>query len=253
VTRFEIWTLVLACSIAGVAAQQPRPTFEVAFVRPQARPTTVAEAIGWPRAYPGGRLAGTHATLEWLITFAYDVKAFQVIGGPDWIRREYFALDAKAGADVPLDQLRLMLRSLLEERFKLATHTEQRDMRYLALVLACTDGRPGRRLHRLGAGACDGKTVAEVFRETFPDAPARNRIAGACVDLRDLAQLVTLQLDTLVIDKTGLTGQWVFEAPYEGQPPRLGSSRLGAPVETGPGSDPGLSPYTPSHSRSSSG
>ena len=246
--RVALPTLLLACTMAaGAAAQQPRPAFEVASVRPQTKPATFAEIAGWPRVRPGGRLVGSHATLEWLITYAYRLRAFQVIDGPDWIREGYFELNAKAAAEVPEDQLRLMLQSLLEDRFKLVAHTEQREMRYQALVLARADGQPGPGLRRLDEGACRGKTVAEVFNESFPAAAAaaRNRIAGACLELREIAELVGVQLDTLVIDKTGLRGQWVFLAPYSGQPPTRVSARLGAPVPSDPGSagDPGAPPY----------
>lgn len=118
-------------------------------------------------------------------------------------------------------------------------------MQYLALILARADRQPGPDLRRLEDGACEGKSVGEVHREAFPDAPARNRIAGACVELRDLAQVVSMQLDTLVIDRTGLAGQWVYEAPYSGQPPRLASARLGAPLPVDAGSAvPGVPPYS---------
>jgi uncharacterized protein (TIGR03435 family) len=237
VNRIALPILLLACTSAG-AAQQPRPTFEVASVKPQAKPTTLEEFIAWPRPQPGGRLAGTHSTLEQLILFAYNVKSFQLAGGPEWIRTEYFDVDARAASPVPVNQLRLMAQSLLEERFTLVTHTEQRDMSYLALVLARADRQPGPNLHRIDEQACIGRTVREVHLEKFPAGsqrgganPGGGTIGGACQDMRVTAELVTLLSGTLVIDKTGLSGLWVFDAPYSGGlPARAGSPRLGAPV-----------------------
>jgi uncharacterized protein (TIGR03435 family) len=208
VTRLPVAVALSVFSLPAVAvvAQQSKPRFEVASVRPQATPRTAAEITDWIRAAPGGRLAGSHSTLIRLITYAHDVKDFQVIG-PGWIRTTYYAVDAKAASPVPVDQLRLMLRSLLEDRFAFAAHQEQREMPYLALVRARKDRAPGPRLRQLDPAKCDGRPdLNALIREQLP-APAiasRNRIAGACVGLRDLAEQVSLMLDTLVIDKTGL-------------------------------------------------
>ena len=49
---------------------------------------------------------------------------------------ERFEIDARAGGDVTTDDVRLMVRSLLEERFGLVTHTDSREMRHFRLLLA---------------------------------------------------------------------------------------------------------------------
>lgn len=64
----------------AVVAQESKPQFEVASVRLQATPRTAAEVTNWIRPLPGGRLAGSHSRLIHLITYAFDVKEFQVIG-----------------------------------------------------------------------------------------------------------------------------------------------------------------------------
>lgn len=79
---------------------------------------------------------------------------------------------------------------------------------------------------------------------------ARNRIGGACAELRDLAEsLSSLSwlLGTPVIDRTGLGGRWVYDAPYMALPlaPPV-SRRLGAPlpVDAGSATEPGLPSFT---------
>jgi uncharacterized protein (TIGR03435 family) len=169
---------------------------------------------------------------------------------PDWIRRDTFDIDARAGFDAPAAQIRLMVQSLLEDRFKLVAQTEQRDMRYLALVPAHTNGQPGPYLRRLDDGDCYGRSVGEVYREELPDRAlpfARNRLAGACYELRDLAEGLSSLLRTLVIDRTGLGGKWVYDAPYRALPlPPPVSSRLGAAllVDAGSATEPGLPSFT---------
>ena len=243
----EVICIAVALSTVGVSAavlaQQQKPKFEVASVRPQTTPRTPTEVTGWIRLFPGGRLAGSHSTVISLVTYAYDLKEYQVIG-PDWIRRTFYAVDARTSSDPPIDQVRLMLRSLLEERFAFAAHREQREMSYQALVLARKDGRPGPRLRPIEDKVCDGRPdIAALVREKLPtnEPPSRNRIAGACLELRDLAQQMSVMLGTLVIDKTGLgRGRWVFDAAHAPFPPTGVLPRLSVPPASEGGTTNGL-------------
>jgi uncharacterized protein (TIGR03435 family) len=246
---------ILALSLAvTVSGQAPKLTFDVASVKVQREPLGPASlGTAIPRVRARGVFSGTHATVESLVRFAYGVQMFQVIGGPDWIRRDTFDVDARAGFDASAAQIRLMVQSLLEDRFKLVTHTEQRDMRYLALVLARTNGEPGPYLRPLDDGACYGRSVGQVYREELPDRAlpfARNRLAGACYELRDLAEMLSSLSwlsGTVVIDRTGLGGRWVYDAPYSALPlPPPVSPRLGAPlpVDAGSATEPGLPSFT---------
>jgi len=237
--------LTLAVTLSG---QTPKPTFDVASVKVQLtplEPALLSRAV--PRMRGRGVFGGTHATVESLILFAYDLQPAQAIGGPDWIRRDWFEIDARAAVDASPAQIKFMVQSLLEDRFKLVTRTEQREMRYLELVLARPDGRLGPDLHRLKEGACYGKSVGEVLREAFPVRllpSARSRLAGACLRFREVATLIGALLETIVIDKTNLDGEWVFDAPF-GAVPRLDSARLGAPlVEQGAAAASALPPFT---------
>jgi uncharacterized protein (TIGR03435 family) len=74
--------------------------------------------------------------LQSLITVAYQVKDFQITGGPGWIDADKFDVNAVASENVPADQVMLMLRSLLEERFKLKMHHVPKEDD----VLGCQDG-----------------------------------------------------------------------------------------------------------------
>src|SRR5688572_26873352 len=85
-------------------------------------------------AHPGGRLTATNLTLRSLIRATYQLQDDQIHGGPEWISTERFDVEAKPEADTPLAQLGPMLRALLVERFKLAVHSEQRELPIFALV-----------------------------------------------------------------------------------------------------------------------
>ena len=82
---------------------------------------------------------------------AYALQGFQLVGGPSWLDSERFDILAKAEGNPTPDQERLMLRSLLAERFALSVHVETRELPLYAMVMTRADGRPGPRLRRTGA------------------------------------------------------------------------------------------------------
>src|SRR5687767_1436464 len=94
-----VW-IVTALLGASIAAQQPRPRFEVASVRPQLDPTIRLGPDGptfMVRFRPGGLFNPTHATVENLLIFAYDLKPHRYTGGPEWMRQDKFQINATAG------------------------------------------------------------------------------------------------------------------------------------------------------------
>src|SRR5205085_2994516 len=66
----------------------------------------------------------TNVPLQLLIQAAYSVRSFQVSGGPGWINTEKYDITARTAGTVPVAQMVLMLRSLLESRFNLKVHRE---------------------------------------------------------------------------------------------------------------------------------
>ncbi len=95
-----------------------------------------------------GRFIASNATLQRLIFEAYQIPYAQMSGGPGWLKIAEFDIDAKAERPVGLEQIRLMLRALLVDRFKLSVRTESVERRVYALVA----GKYGARLN----GARDG-------------------------------------------------------------------------------------------------
>ncbi len=110
---------------------------------------------------PGGRISATGA-LGMFIQFAYKLSVFQDKAAfdhlPKWATTEYLDIDAKAPTtNATKDQMRLMMQSLLADRFKLVVHFETPDGPAMALVLV-NPGKlgPGLRPHPEGP-ACDAK------------------------------------------------------------------------------------------------
>ena len=250
-----VWSVVaLALSIAWmppIRAQQAvaelSPRFEVASVKPSNGP---AGERGEPGHYVATR------TVKFLIADAFffgtPLQMSRVIGGPEWINSAMYEINAKTGTLLrgspqgPPRELFLMIRSLLQDRFKLETHTETRDMTVYELVLARPDGTPGPQLRR---PAIDCDAIIKAVQGGAPP-PTRQpgepppcgamrgpaRILAGSVPMSQLADLLTFAMadangpagrdDALpVIDKTGLTGRFAFTLAWtpekmpENEPP----------------------------------
>ena len=127
-----------------------------------------------------------------------------------------------------------MMQSMLEDRFKLATHREQRQMPVEVLILARSDGRLGPNVQSIDE--CTAEKIAKV-RQLLPPRPKRTprgtTSSGCTVGFGDLATGLTQILATPVIDGTGLTGRHFFEVHAEA--PR---NQAGAQSEADPGFPP---------------
>ena len=163
--------LCILASSSALAQSAPTPTslaFDVASVRPS-RPgspqgTNVPLDSGYvygsispddARSAAGGHLIVTHQALWRYIAFAYKLSATQEMalrfsfysgvpksGAPFWVTGsfdaspEFFDISARAPADTSMDQMRLMMQTLLADRFHLVLHSVTADAPVFALVLA---------------------------------------------------------------------------------------------------------------------
>src|SRR6185312_1822161 len=143
--------LIVAAALLATA-QTPRPAYEVTSVKPNASGTFLVMISA-----PAGRFSATNVTLKMLLRTAFgNPPDFRIIGGPNWMNTDRFDVEASGGptnGTFSLEQTRLMVQSLLEDRFKLKTHTETREMPIYNLVMARSDGRPGDRI-KPSTGEC---------------------------------------------------------------------------------------------------
>ena len=237
--RLAIAVVAVSSVVIGIAAQSAKPAFEVASVRSQREAVNPANLRGAaPRASPGGVFSATRANVISLLRFAYDLKPHQVVGGPDWVRRDMFQIDARAGFDASADQIKQMVQSLLEDRFKLVTRWDERTMDYFAVVVARSDGRLGPYLKAL-PDDCTAAAVAEATKQF----PARPHVGGGglfvqCVTLSNaldaLSTVAMMESAPPVLDETKLPGKFVLE---------LKASSVIPGVVSEPAADPSLAPF----------
>ena len=235
-TRIALAVVVLSLGVSGVLARQQKPTFEIASVKRQTDSIPFADAMAFAQRGRSDRVfTAGNVTVESLIAQAYDLKPFQVAGGPAWIRRDRFQIEARAADDVSPDQKRLMVQSLLEDRFKLVAHMEQREMRMAALVPARSDGQLGPYLRRV-EDDCNREKIDEV-RKSFPPratTASGGMMTGRCTEAASIANLLSLSMGMVVKDETGLRGRFTYEVRYASGPSPSGASTTAA--------DPGLPP-----------
>jgi uncharacterized protein (TIGR03435 family) len=214
----------------------PKPQFEVATVRPN-KSGEQGASLG-PR--PGGRLIGTNQTVRNLIRNAFNVQPYQLIGGPDWMDADRFDIQAKA-ADTDIDdkgmmpyaQFMLRLQALLEDRFKMVTHWETRELPVYGLVLA-TPGKLGPKLtphtgdcNRPAASAPPAPGSAPVNCGTRANMSGTvGKVTGSGITMATFARNLSGGTGRYVIDQTGLEGAFDLELEFtpDQSPDTTGSS-----------------------------
>jgi uncharacterized protein (TIGR03435 family) len=87
-----------------------------------------------------GRFARGATTLQQLIQYAYNVQSFQVTGGPAWISRNRFQVDARTERTTTRSQMRAMVKQMLAERFALRSHPIVQEQPIYQLVVARRTG-----------------------------------------------------------------------------------------------------------------
>jgi bla regulator protein BlaR1 len=243
--------LLTAVGLFGQSSPPPL-TFEVASVKPSG----TDDRRSMIQIQPGGSFRTSGSTLKMLVTFAYDVREFQVSSGPGWINTDRFDIVAKAehsaGAENPPgeprtmtdeqrktvgDQMRERLRALLADRFQLTLHRETKEQSVYALVVA----KSGSKLQ-----------AAQQQEGTGPRGPmmrmGRGELSGQGVALDMLTRTLSSQLGRTVIDRTGLKGNFDFKLTWTPDPGQSTTPLGGAPpqgADAPPPPDPnGPSVYT---------
>jgi uncharacterized protein (TIGR03435 family) len=203
-TRLGLLLAGLAAAVVPLAAQQQAaPAFEVASLR-----QNVSGAGSYSVNFKGETFATTNVPFVVLIQVAYEITAPQIVGGPDWVHSDRFDIVAKMAANATQDRMALMLRTLLEDRFKLRLRNEKREMAIFELALVNNDGRVGPNLHD-----CSKLTDKDSNR-VFSAPPGGNVAAGPCGPISRVAGLAAAQVQGIVQDKTGLAGNWRYNVFY---------------------------------------
>ncbi len=218
-TRLGLFFVLIVASALPLASQTSM-RFEVASIRPSANRAPVADYV----FLPGGQFRAVNATVEELIIAAFDIARFRVVGGPDWIRSVQYDVQTRGtGADVTMEETRAMLRTLLEERFRLRTRIAPREVPLYLLGLARRDGRTGPGLRPSLLISCVDRCALPI--KGPPGAPPScgrllgnvGRLSGWRVPISMLAARIERFVDRPVLNETELSGQ-SFDVQLEWAP-----------------------------------
>lgn len=230
--------------VLHAAPQEPQPKFDVASIKPN------AGGGPGPRYRMRPQFSVESATLKDLVTMAYDVKDFQVSGGPGWINADRYNIEAKAEAmpSASNQELRLLqerrLQALLQDRFKLKIHRETKQLPIYELIVA--KGGP-----KLQSASCiqrdPGDTTPPAPGKTFRDycgfgGFGRGAYEATSATMADFAYFLPIAVGRTVVDKTGITGTFHIRMTFV---PDEGIRQLqGPPGDPAAASDAGPSIFT---------
>jgi bla regulator protein blaR1 len=223
-------------------------TFEVASIKPSSGDEHRVAMM----FQPGGGFRATGATLKMLLTLAYDVREFQISGGPNWISSDRFDITARpersASQEPPTNDPRPMsdsqrktmqeqmaqrLQALFADRFQLVVHRETKEQQVYALVV----GKNGSKLQPTqGTGERQG-----MMRM------GRGQVDGQGISVDNLAHALSNQLGRPVMDRTGLKGNFDIKLQWTPDPGQSATPLGGAPppgVEPPPSDPNGPSLFT---------
>jgi uncharacterized protein (TIGR03435 family) len=191
--------------LTPVPAASPAPVslaFEVAAIHPGPPGSTSSK---WDAQ--NERVTIDNLTLKSIIVYAFDVKDYQVIGENPLLSERY-SIQAKAEAGTPKEQLRLMLQQLLADRFKMKFKPEAREVPGFALV----PGKDGLKVSEQGAAELlSGRGAG--FSGGGEGAPALATMSSTG-SASAFADSLARSLGRPVVDRTNLTGRYVFRLRY---------------------------------------
>jgi uncharacterized protein (TIGR03435 family) len=205
--------LLLAASLAA----QEGPRFDIVAVRvvPPNPPILMRDQNFTP-VLPGGQFVDPRINLWSMIAFAYHVPnaSLTLVGLPKWAEDQSYTVAAKA-APSPVElspaanreQVRLMMRAMLAERFHLQLHTETRQERVLRMQVA----KGGIKLHEVDPPvppAVAGFVNAAVGNDG-------GRMIGKRSNMAGVAAMLMVFLKRPVIDETGVQGYYDFDLKWK--------------------------------------
>jgi uncharacterized protein (TIGR03435 family) len=194
-TEETAWVIPSIAELRNPMRKDASPAFDVATIKPS-DPTNLNSGF----KIDARRVHAERENLRAIIMFAYGVHPRQILGAPAWADADYF--DVNGQPDEPgepnLDQMRIMYRKLLSDRFQLSCHVEKRDLPVFVLSV----GKNGPKLARSerGLNASPDQTMHGPGNLTESNA--------TMAEFASMLQFAIL--DRPVLDQTKLEGRFDF-------------------------------------------
>jgi uncharacterized protein (TIGR03435 family) len=176
------------------------------------------------------------ATMVDLISAAYNIEGDKVLGGPSWLELDRFDVYAKVPPSTSADTARLMLQSLLADRFKLMLHHDSHQLPGFALTVPKGGTPKLKPSDGSGSSGCkwnglytDAELAARrqasiqaggspIVLQTFLYECRNMTIAAFAEGMRSMPSAAVYFDSAAVVDQTGLKGAWDFSFQYTPKP-----------------------------------
>jgi uncharacterized protein (TIGR03435 family) len=248
VARFAgaaLYGSVPAILVAMVAtAQTPAGSTEVRFEVASVKPSNSTSPTVYIAAPSPGTFRADNVWLRFLVQIAWDVRNYQVVGGPGWTGTDRYDIHARADGHQNFNQMKPMLKALLEDRFGLKLHAETREMPIYALVTTRSV-----KLQETKEGSCTAPHPNSA--ESPGKLPvcgaigmSSHTIGGTGISMAQLAVTLSSILQRTVVDETGLTGVFDIHMEWNADQSTPGFFAPGLGSAAPPVADDGASIFT---------
>jgi|ERR1700739_1873599 len=204
----------LTVSPQAGSASSNLPTFDVASIKP---PVPGAGRNGGFHGEPGGRVF-VGGTIRMLTMLAFNLRYDQIAGDRDWAASQWFEINAVPPENSPSRQIRvasaeptaeqrLMLQSLMRDRFGFKSHFETKDGE--AYIL--TRGTKPLELKPPKDPAADPRAIVKVYQGGIVNGEA----LGINTTIDYFAQRLGGYLQLPVLNETGIAGAYDFDLPAD--------------------------------------
>jgi uncharacterized protein (TIGR03435 family) len=195
--RVSLVIAILAASTQFNLPAQTEPAFTAVSIKPNPDPLNYSDT----RQITAGRMHFVHVPLKTLILDAFGIKAYQLFSSAS-LTTGRWDVEATMPADSSPEQVALMLRTMLKERFGLQTHFEKKPIPVYALTSVA-----GNKLQPTtdpsGHLTLDGGTSSSSTFKIHGRGP-----------MTGLASLLGEHFDHPVLDRTGLEGRYQIDIEY---------------------------------------
>jgi uncharacterized protein (TIGR03435 family) len=194
--RISVCLLMAACACVALGQE-----FEVVAVKPNK-----SGSNGSSSHSDRGMLTSSNQTLRRMILLAYGMQDYQV-EGPAWLGSERFDVAAKFPEALPQDRekyaaaMRNMMRKMLEERFKLQVHRDQKIFPVYGLLVA----KKGIKF----------KEVPDTGSHSNSD---DTHYEGSGISMAGFAAFLSREVGQPVLDMTGLKGAYALKLDWVREP-----------------------------------
>jgi uncharacterized protein (TIGR03435 family) len=238
-------TVLLAALVRLLAAQIPdsQIVFEVATVKHGPPGDYSASASGGPGTHDPTRYSVGNYPMSSLLEMAYGISSYQ-LSGPRWLDEERFTITATVPEGATKEQLGLMMRNLLIERFKLATRFEKREVPGYQLVVAKGGPKvaasPGDPEQNNDPAKPPASFKWALDKEGYPELPPGRHYSMAINNdrarwrfgdesMEHFAEILGNQIHQPVVNATGLKGKYDFVVSWS-----YAAMQPDAPSDSGP-------------------